>query len=230
MVACTGRPFPGALPWAQRLHLTDPLVCYQGAQVRGLDGATLLDHGVRHGLAAEVVGWCLERDLHVQVYRDDRLLVQQDRPEAHEYANHAGMQINLVPDLDRAMGPTTPKVVIVSTREKVEGGLLRAVREAFDGRLYAATSMPNYIELTSPEADKRKALEFLCGRLGCDAAGAVAIGDGRNDQPMIDWAGLGVAVETAPREVLESADRVIGPPGSGGIAALIGELLESESP
>jgi hydroxymethylpyrimidine pyrophosphatase-like HAD family hydrolase len=53
----------------------------------------------------------------------------------------------------------------------------------------------------------------------------VAVGDGRNDQPMIDWAGLGVAIEGAPREVLESADQMIGPPGSGGIARLVAELL-----
>ena len=185
----------------------------------------LLDHGVRHELAMEVVRWCLERDVHVQVYRDDRLLVQQDRPEAHEYSQHAGMAINLVPDLDGAMGATTPKVVIVSTVEAVESHLLNEVRAAFSDRLNAATSMPNYIELTSPDADKRQALSFLCDRLGCRPADAVAVGDGRNDQPMLDWAGTGVAVATAPPEVLRSADRVIGPPGSGGIADLVAELL-----
>jgi Cof subfamily protein (haloacid dehalogenase superfamily) len=225
VVACTGRPYPGALPWARKMHLTDPIVCYQGAQVRALEGSMLLDHGVHHEVAMAVVRWCLERDLHVQVYRDDKLLVQQDRPEAHEYSEHAGMPIHLVADLDAAMGATTPKVVIVSTREKVENGLLRDVRDAFSDRLYAATSMPNYIELTSPDADKRKALEFLCERLGCERDDVVAIGDGRNDQPMIDWAGLGVAVSTAPPEVRASADRVIAPPGSGGIAELVSELL-----
>ena len=34
VVACTGRPFPGALPWVRRLGLESPLVCYQGAQVQ----------------------------------------------------------------------------------------------------------------------------------------------------------------------------------------------------
>src|SRR4029077_10039826 len=34
VIACTGRPFPGALPWVRRLGLDGPIVCYQGAQVR----------------------------------------------------------------------------------------------------------------------------------------------------------------------------------------------------
>ena len=229
VVACPGRPFPGAPPWARRLHLTDPLVCYQGAQVRALDGAMLLDHGVGHELAMQVVSWCLERDVHVQVYRDDRLLVQQDRAEAREYANHAGMELNVVPSLDAAMGATTPKVVVVSTKEIVEAWLLRDLRQAFAGRLFVATSMPNYIELTSPDADKRQALEFLCKRLGVPREATVAVGDGRNDRPLIEWAAIGVAVEGAPDEVLDAADRVIPGPGAGGIAELVSGLLGEQT-
>jgi len=225
VVACTGRPFPGALPWVERMGLTDPIVCYQGAQVRDRSGATLLDHGIPHDVAMDVIRWCRERDLHVQAYRDDRLIVEKDRPEAGEYARHAGMEVHLVPDLDQAMGPTTPKLVIVSAPAVVEGWLLAAVREAFRGRLYAASSLPSYVELTSPRSDKRRALEFVCRRLGCRRSEVVAIGDGRNDLPMIEWAGLGVAVETAPPEVRAAAGRLIGPPGSGGISGLVDELL-----
>lgn len=224
VVACTGRPFPGALPWAQRLHLTDPFVCYQGAQVRGLDGAVLLDHGIPHDLAMEVVRWCRQRRIHVQGYRDDRLLVERDTPEGREYAWHSGMELNVVPDLDRALGTTTPKVVIVAAEQEIER-LLPEVRRLWAGRLYAATSLPTYLEFTSVEADKRKALEFLCRRLGVAREGTVAVGDGRNDLPMIEWAALGVAVSTAALEVQAAAGRVIGPPGTAGIASLVAELL-----
>ena len=225
VIACTGRPFPGALPWVLKLGLTDPFVCYQGAQVRGPDGATLLDSGVPHDAAMEVIRFCRERDLHVQAYRDDRLLVERDRPEAHQYARHAGMEINFVADLDQAMGRFTPKLVIVAAHEMVEA-LLPEVRERWKGMLYAATSLPDYLEITNPNADKRQALEFVSRRLGLGAADAVAVGDGRNDLPMIEWAGLGVAVEGAPPEVLAAADRVIPRPGAGGIAELVGQLLE----
>jgi Cof subfamily protein (haloacid dehalogenase superfamily) len=226
VVACTGRPYPGALPWVERCGLTDPFVCYQGAQVREPGGGMLLDHGLPHQLAMEVVRWCRERGLHVQGYRDDELLVEQDRPEAEAYSRHSGMAIHVVADLDSAMGPTTPKVVIVALDPAVIERILPEVRERWRGRLYAATSLPEYLELTSVNADKRQALDFLCRRLGCRPEDAVAVGDGRNDQPMLEWAGLGVAVETAPPEVLAVAGRVIGAPGSAGIAGLVDELLK----
>ena len=196
VVACTGRPYPGALPWVLKLHLPGPIVCYQGAQVRALDGSIELDHGVSHEVAGDLIRFAREHDVHVQTYRDDQLLVEKDRPEAHQYSEHAGMPLHLVPDLIEATGPTTPKVVMVAEPARVES-LMAEVRTAFADRVNAATSMPTYLEMTSPSADKRLALEFVCSRLGITAERAVAVGDGRNDLPMIAWAGLGVAIEGA---------------------------------
>ncbi|MGH7777212.1 MAG: Cof-type HAD-IIB family hydrolase [Candidatus Dormibacterales bacterium] len=225
VIACTGRPFPGALPWAERLGLSDPLVCYQGAQVRELGGATLLDLGVTREAAAGVVRFARQRGVHVQAYRDDLLLVERDRPEARAYARHAGMEIHVVPDLLEAMGKTSPKLVMVAEPEEVER-LLPEVRARWRGELYATTSLPSFLELTDVRADKGRALAFLAGRLGFTARETVAVGDGRNDVPMLEWAGLGVAVEGAPPEVLAAASRTVAPPGQGGIALLVAELLE----
>jgi Cof subfamily protein (haloacid dehalogenase superfamily) len=224
VIACTGRPFPGAVPWVKRLGLGGPIVCYQGAQVRTLDGATLLDHGVAHALAMEVVRYAREANLHVQAYRDDRLIVERDRPEAHKYAEHAGMEVHVVDDLDQAMGPTTPKLVIVSTSATLEA-ILPNVRGSWAGRLNVATSVPEYLEFTSVEADKASALRFLCARLGIDRSETAAVGDGRNDASMIEWAGLGVAVEGSPAEVIAAADRTIPRPGHGGIQMLADALF-----
>ncbi len=45
---------------------------------------------------------------------------------------------------------------------------------------------------------KRRALEALCGRLGCDTQAAIAAGDGANDREMIAVAGVGVAFHAKP--------------------------------
>ena len=225
VVACTGRPYPGAVPWVKRLGLAGPIVCYQGAEVRTLDGGVLLDHGVPHARAMEVVSYARARDLHVQAYRDDRLIVERDRPEAHRYADHAGMQVYVVGDLDVAMGPTTPKLVIVSKPAKLEE-LLPDVRRRWAGVLNVATSTADYLEFTSAESDKASALRFVSERLGIPRSEVVAVGDGRNDESMIAWAGLGVAVEGSPHEVIAAADRTIPGPGHGGIQQLADALLK----
>jgi len=226
VIACTGRPFPGALPWVRELGLDGPIICYQGAQVRMPDGETILDHGIAHDLAMEVIRFARERNLHVQAYRDDLLLIERDRPEAHEYSEHAGMEIHMVGDLDEAIGATTPKLVIVATSKALEQ-LLPEVRRRWAGRLIAATSMPTYLEFTSVESDKASALQFVCERLGVPQTETVAVGDGRNDASMIAWAGLGVAIEGSPPEVQAAADRTIPGPGRGGIKQLADVLVGS---
>ena len=225
VIPTTGRPFPGALPWAERFGLDGPIICYQGAQVRALSGDMLLDHGVAHDLAMEVVRYARERDLHVQAYRDDQLIVERDRPEARQYAAHAGMQLHVVGDLDEAMGATTPKLVIVADVPAIEKAMLEA-RGIWKGRLNVATSVPQYLEFTSIDSDKAQALQFLSRRLGVHRAQTAAAGDGRNDASMIEWAGLGVAVEGSPIEVVEAAQgRTIPQPGHGGIDRLADLLL-----
>ena len=190
VVACTGRPFPGARLWVDRLGLRDPFVCYQGAEVRTLEGDRLLDDGVPHALAMEVVRWCREQDLHVQGYRDDRLLVERDRTAARAYARHAQIDINVVGDLEVALGPTTPKLVVVADAEVIER-LLPAAHERWRDMLTVTTSLPTFLELTSAGADKRRALDFICTRLEVPASQVVAIGDGSQRSPDAGVGGIG---------------------------------------
>jgi HAD superfamily hydrolase (TIGR01484 family) len=136
------------------------------------------------------------------------------------------MQINIVANLDDAMGPTTPKLVIVAKSATLEQ-LLPEVRSRWAGRLNAATSMPIYLEFTSLESDKATALQFVSERLGVPQAEVAAAGDGRNDASMLAWAGLGVAVEGSPPEVQAAADRTIPGPGKGGIKQLADMLVGS---
>ena len=225
VVACTGRPFPGAMIWIQRLGLHGPFVCYQGAEIRTPDGSTLLDQGLPREVAAAVIRYCDERDLHVQAYRDDQLIVARDRPEARDYAHHAGMEMHVVGDLGAALGPTTPKLVIVAPAPTVDR-TLPELQQTFANDVYAATSMPTYLEVTRKGATKSRALSVLCRRLGIDQTETAAAGDGRNDIPMLEWAHLGVAIAGSRPEVIEAAHgRTVPPPGGAGMVALVDALL-----
>lgn len=224
VVVVTGRPYPSARQWVESFGLPGPVVCYQGAQVRDLDGSVLLDDGVPAGEAARVIEHARRRDIHVQIYRDDQLLIERDRPEARAYARHAGIRFTLVPDLVAALGPSTPKLVMVGEPEQMLAEM-RAFPARFGDGMFATTSEPTYLEITNAHANKRSALEFVCARLGVSSSQVVAAGDARNDIPMVAWAGLGVAVEGAPPELLEAADMVIPGPGRGGVKQLVEHIL-----
>ena len=55
-------------------------------------------------------------------------------------------------------------------------------------------------------------------QLGVDAADVLAIGDGRNDIEMLEWAGRGVAMGQAVQQVMDAADDVTAPVAEDGAA------------
>ena len=68
------------------------------------------------------------------------------------------------------------------------------VLEVADGRLTGKVLRP-----IVDSSVKRATLEAECTRLGLDPSQTIAIGDGANDIPMIEAAGLGVAYRAKPR-------------------------------
>ncbi len=64
-------------------------------------------------------------------------------------------------------------------------------------------------EILRGDAGKWSALAHLAALWNIPREAVVAIGDDHNDLPMIEGAGLGVAMAHAPSEVLERADCVL---------------------
>ena len=75
--------------------------------------------------------------------------------------------------------------------------------------------------VTSPEATKESALARLCGDFEIPAARVLAIGDSRNDVPMMRWAGIGVAMGNAPAAVRDAVGRVTETCDRDGVARAI---------
>jgi hydroxymethylpyrimidine pyrophosphatase-like HAD family hydrolase len=65
-----------------------------------------------------------------------------------------------------------------------------------------------WLDLAPAGVSKASGLESVCRRLGVAAGDVLAIGDGRNDIEMLQWAGRGVAMGQAPLSVQEAADFV----------------------
>ena len=77
------------------------------------------------------------------------------------------------------------------------------------GRLCAAHSGANYLEVYSSDAGKGKTLVAFANMLGVDIRDVIAIGDSKNDSSMIEVAGIGLAVANACDTLKELADQTI---------------------
>lgn len=81
------------------------------------------------------------------------------------------------------------------------------------------------LEVAAPGVNKAAGLEYLAEHLGVDAQEVVAFGDMPNDIEMLQWAGLGVAVENAHPRVRQAADMVTGSNDDAGTAEIIERWL-----
>jgi HAD superfamily hydrolase (TIGR01484 family) len=67
-----------------------------------------------------------------------------------------------------------------------------------------------WLDLAPVGVNKASGLAHVAERLGVEAADVLAIGDGRNDIEMLQWAGRGVAMGQAVEPVIAAADDVTG--------------------
>ena len=230
LVVATGRRFEGAREHAGRLGFADedPVICYGGSMVRRMGGETLLHRTISRALAAEVLEWAAQRDLHARVFVDGRIITSPDTPAALRHLRrYEEPGLSVVDDPAawlRDSGEEPTKLVIVDHPDDIEGWLEEA-REAFRGRLFVTRSLPHYVEVGGLEGTKSKALGFLCDYWGIDPSRAIAFGDADNDIDMLRFVGHGVAVGGMTDEVREAADAVALPVHEDGVASYLEKLL-----
>ena len=85
------------------------------------------------------------------------------------------------------------------------------------------------LEVFDPAVNKWEGVKLVAQRHGIAEHEIVAIGDDVNDLPMVQHAGLGVAMSNARPEVLVIAKRVIGTNADEGLAQFLEELVETRA-
>ena len=75
-----------------------------------------------------------------------------------------------------------------------------------------------WMDIAAAGVTKASGLAYVCQELDVDAADVLAIGDGRNDVEMLQWAGRGVAMGNALPEAINAADDVTAACEEDGVA------------
>ena len=84
------------------------------------------------------------------------------------------------------------------------------------------------IEITSLYATKAQALEKLCEVLGFGRENVLAMGDGDNDMPMIQFAGIGVAMANGEEHIKQAADIIADDCNDFGAAKILEQIIEEQ--
>jgi Cof subfamily protein (haloacid dehalogenase superfamily) len=224
MVPCTGRPPRNTKVYIEQLGLSSAFVFNGAGLYNRTTDSTLYRHCIQKGTALQIIsqmrnavpgviagmetshGWYL--DIGYYEWRKTQAYLPQLEPTG------IGDICDFVDD----------EVVKIYFRKP--GFTARAMSLALTGiDTYFTWSSTELLEVMAHGVNKREALTHLCTQLGISWQETIAFGDEHNDQGMLMWAGLGVAVANAKIEAEEAADFTTKSNDEDGVALVLEAVL-----
>lgn len=228
LALASARPTPGLYKESRILELASHkgiLMAYNGGRITDAStGKTLFETCMPRELAAEVLRH-LEHFPVTPILDDGQQFYVQDKKGykvEYECRNNQ-MTCTEVENLARFLN-FSPIKILMSGREEELPSLIGEIEKPFRDRLTVVMTAPFYLEVIPREIHKGQGLREICRELKVSLEETIAFGDAQNDIPMIQAAGLGVAMGNACQELKEAADRVTDTNNEDGIAKLLKEL------
>lgn len=218
----TGRMYCSALPFAQRLQLQLPLITYQGALLKGLDGQVMHALHLPQELAGQLEEILRKSGMHYNIYADENMYFSTFGQQFLDYARHIGVKPLAAP---RGLGDLAVTQFGVFDEPEPIRELQQQITERFGDEVHTVVTNGRFLEICHPLAKKSYGVDQLARHLGIGPQEVVAVGDNSNDLDMLRYAGLGVAVENAVPEAKAAADRLTASNDEDGVAKLIAELV-----
>ena len=127
---------------------------------------------------------------------------------------------------DELLGTFATRVVVVSPDHELED-FLGVVERMGLHRVSYAVGWTSWLDIAPDGVNKSTAMERVRGWLGVPRSRILAVGDGRNDIEMLQWAALSgraVAMGQAPDEVRAAATQLALPVTEAGLAPVLDAL------
>ena len=226
IVLASGRQWVTIHQFAKQLGLPQdvPIIAYNGAMIRTVGGETWFHQPLPADAAAKIVAYCAEFGYHLNYYLDDELYVRDHTPWVDIYYKRTGTEAQITGNLGKFNGRQPTKLILVDTL-KTTNRLLTHFQAEFGDTLYMTKTEDEYLEFMDPNVSKGLALTEVARRLDLTAGDCAAFGDSFNDASMLEWVGLGVAMENARSELKAIASLIAPPADSDGVGRVLAELF-----
>lgn len=209
----TGRSITGARPVIEKSGLDQNgvyLLAYQGSQIYDYGKKKLIwQDGMPGETAGELLLALQEEGIYGHTFSDQGILTLRTGKELELYCRQTPESYQVITDVSELKGMVVPKVMAIDFETDEN---LRQFQKKFKakekGRLNSFFSDTCYLEYCKKGCHKGNGLKRLVSILQWDLSNVIAVGDERNDIPMIENAGIGVAMCNGRTEVKAIADYI----------------------
>ena len=220
LVLCTGRPLASAKQLAQKYGFDKPgffLVSFNGGLI--YDYATekaILTRYIPVDEVKFIMDAAHRYGMHAHTYSGDYVVSEYETEQLKTYCRLMKMDYIVVKDIREYYGDFINVVVkppikvnIITPFDHSSLVDFRAeMRKTTAGKLFDVFSKPEMLEFSHMLSNKGDAVRFMADFYKVPVADTIAVGDEENDCPMIEAAGVGVAVANASPVAKAAADYV----------------------
>lgn len=232
IILASGRPELGIFPVADAIHLKEIggyILAYNGSRIIDYKtGEDILKRSVPTELYQDICESYHRFDIAALTYNEGKLLTEEPEDKYVQLeARINRTQPQHVPSLYDALTEPVCKFLALGEHEKLKK-FQKYLKEKHGNKLNVFFSETVFLEIVPPGIEKAASLEVLLKLLGGSPSELIACGDGLNDITMIDYAGLGVAMENAQAPLLERADYITDSNDRDGVAEVIRKFILEE--
>lgn len=228
VILASGRPTQGIVPLAEELHLADNhgyILAFNGSRIMDCEtGEVLFNQTLQMDQVEKIHRLAQENEINVLSYEGDTIYTEQEDPYAKIEQQITKMNMVVVPNLSKAVTMPVNKCLMTGEPAKV-ATVEEIVKEAMSDEIEVYRSQDFFLELVPKNVDKAASLSFLLSRLQLTRNDLIACGDGFNDLSMIQYAGLGVAMENAHHDIRKAADFVTRSNDEDGVAHVLEKFV-----
>ena len=224
VVVATGRSLPATLPVLDRLGLVSGwTVCSNGGVTLLLDPALPDGYEIAERITFDPSPALrlLRAHLPTALYAVEEVGVGYRLTAPFPPGELAG-DLEYV-SFDELLSTPATRVIVRSPEHTPEDFLRIIENVGLHGMSYAV-GWTAWLDLAPDGVSKASALEPIRAALGVDPARTVAVGDGRNDVEMFEWAARAVAMGQSGPELLAVSTETTGPVEDDGLADVLEPL------
>ncbi len=228
IVLASGRPTFGMVKAAKELRLDEYpgfLLSYNGGRIISVQTDELIyDKSLTPEICHELYDLAREHDINIMAYEDEAIVTMDDDQYIQKESFINAMPINRVEDFKSALTFNSVKCLCTGEPEYLAEVELK-FKERIGDRLSIMRSAPFFLEIMPQNINKAYSLQKLLDHLGFEVSEMIACGDGYNDLPMIEFAGLGVAMGNAVDEVKAKSQYITATNDEDGIAQVVEKFI-----
>tara|TARA_B110000263_G_scaffold243293_1_gene249834 strand:+ start:199 stop:981 length:783 start_codon:yes stop_codon:yes gene_type:complete len=223
----TGRTLMPALRIAKEAGASGPVICFQGAMTYDQHTESTMRHErLDESITAQAIAGLTSIVPEVMMFLGNDVWVEKRSEWTDGYGQRMGIEIR---DTDSLldMADHKPTAIVGVGEPDVVGPMVEELQNLLNGSALVTHSLPMFCEVEAIGAGKDLAVEHLSITLGIEQSAVIAVGDGKGDQSMIEWAGLGVAIAGGHPDAISAADEVIAIPEESGLVNFLEKLIDA---